>query len=216
MKRLLIVLALFGLNVNTVARAEEAPESGMERSADMLLVGIPVVALGLTFVLDGVQDASGGNAFRGYDVLRMSGTPRHDLSLALLRTGAVTYGLKYAVDEERPNGEGGSFPSGHTSITFAGAEFIRKQYGWGWGAPAFAAATFVGYSRVATDDHWWHDVAAGAAIGILSNHDFSEISGRWGSLQMAPALMRSPSPLGLGSAQEVPSAAPGLKLEFRF
>ena len=28
-----------------------------------------------------------------------------------------------------------SFPSAHTSTTFAGAEFIHKEYGWGWGAP---------------------------------------------------------------------------------
>ncbi len=47
----------------------------------------------------------------------------------------VAFGLKGLVNEDRPNGEPHSFPSAHTSTTFAGAEFIRKEYGWSWGAP---------------------------------------------------------------------------------
>ena len=86
----------------------------------------------------------------------------HELVVTSLDTLADEFDL--AVEEDRPNGEEGSFPSAHTAITFAGAEFIRKEYGWAWGAPAYAAASFVGWSRVETDDHWWHDVAAGAAI----------------------------------------------------
>lgn len=192
------------------ARAEPAAqESSVERSADMLLIGVPVVALGLTFLLD--ENAAAGEPL-GFDVLHMNGAPRHDLGLALLRTGAMTYGLKYTVEEERPNGEDGSFPSGHTAVTFAGAEFIRKHYGWGWGAPAYAAAGFVGWSRVATDDHWWHDVVAGAAIGVLSNHDFGDL--RWGGARLRPALFRSE--VVAPGATAGPAAAPGLKLELRF
>lgn len=195
-----------------IARAEPAAqESGLERSADMLLVGVPVAALGLTFLIDGGSDVAAGKVL-GFDVVRMTGAPRHDLGLALLRTGAMTYGLKYTVEEERPNGEDGSFPSGHTAVTFAGAEFIRKQYGWGWGAPAYAAAGFVGWSRVATDDHWWHDVLAGAAIGVLSNHDFGDL--RWGGARLRPALFQGATVVP--GATEVPAAAPGLKLELRF
>jgi membrane-associated phospholipid phosphatase len=209
MKHWLIAAALL---LPGIAGAEPAaPESGLERSADMLLIGVPVVALGLTFLLDGDRNVAAGKVL-GFDVVHMTGAPRHDLGLALLRTGAVTYGLKYAVEEERPNGKDGSFPSGHTAVTFAGAEFIRKQYGWGWGAPAYAAAGFVGWSRVATDDHWWHDVLAGAAIGVLSNHDFGNL--RWGGARLHPALFRGEA-IAPG-ATEVPAAAPGLTLELRF
>lgn len=195
------------------ARAEspKEPESSMERSADMLLIGIPTVALGLTFLL---QDDVADGKVMGFDMVRMTGAPRHDLGLAMLRTTAVTYGLKYAVDEERPNGEGGGFPSGHTAITFAGAEFIRKQYGWGWGVPAYAAAGFVGWSRVQTDDHWTHDVLAGAAIGVLSNYNLSDFRTSWGGMSLKPTMFR-PEPT-LASPAEVPSAAPGLQLELRF
>jgi len=184
----------------------------MERSADQLLVGIPVAAFALTFLLTDAADVGAS----GFNFVHMTGSPRHDLGLALMRAGAVTYGLKYTVEERRPDGSGDdSFPSGHTSISFAAAEFTRKNYGWAWGAPAYAAASFVGWSRVQTQDHWSHDVLVGATIGILSNYDLGGMNGRFGSLSLKPALFQA-SPALLPGAAEVPETAPGLKLEFRF
>lgn len=194
------------------AAGTQAPESRIERSADQLLVGIPVAAFALTFLL--TDDSRVGAS--GFNFVHMTGSPRHDLGLALMRAGVVTYGLKSSVEERRPDGSGDdSFPSGHTSISFAGAEFIRKTYGWGWGVPAYAAASFVGWSRVHTQDHWGHDVAIGAAIGVLSNYDLGLGNTRLGGLSLKPALFQS-NPAMLPGAQEVPAAAPGLKLEFRF
>lgn len=193
--------------------AVKAPESRIERSADQLLVGIPVAAFALTFLLN--DDSASANAL-GFNFVHMTGSPRHDLGLALMRAGAVTYGLKSTVQERRPNGEDdNSFPSGHTSISFAAAEFTRKTYGWAWGAPAYAAASFVGWSRVETQDHWAHDVAVGAAIGILSNYDLGLMDTRVGGLSLKPALFQS-GPALMPGAAEVPHAAPGLQLEFRF
>lgn len=88
-------------------------------------------------------------------------------------TLAATYGLKYAVTERRPNGGSQSFPSGHSSISFASAEYLRKRYGWEYGVPAYALASFVAYSRVEARQHHPHDVVAGAAIGILSSYIFT-------------------------------------------
>jgi membrane-associated phospholipid phosphatase len=68
-------------------------------------------------------------------------------------TAGVTSGLKVAVNEQRPNGGNHSFPSGHASISFDMAEFMRKRYGWEYGIPAYVAASFVGYSRVESNDH---------------------------------------------------------------
>lgn len=89
-----------------------------------------------------------------------------------LNEGA-TYVLKYSVNERRPNGGNYSFPSGHTSISFTSAEFMRKHYGWWYGIPCYALAAFVGYSRIEGHYHYFHDVAAGAGIGFLSAFIFS-------------------------------------------
>src|SRR5438477_8604968 len=94
-------------------------------------------------------------------------------------TLGVTYGLKYSIDEKRPNGGRHSFPSGHSSISFSSAEFMRKRYGWEYGIPACAAATFVAYSRVEAREHYAHDVVAGAAIGIMSSYLFTRPYKGW-------------------------------------
>jgi membrane-associated phospholipid phosphatase len=94
-------------------------------------------------------------------------------------TLGVTYGLKYTVNEKRPNGGNQSFPSGHSSISFSAAEFMRKRYGWEYGIPAYAAASFVAYSRVEAREHYPHDVIAGAAIGIVSSYIFTRPYKGW-------------------------------------
>ena len=94
-------------------------------------------------------------------------------------TLAATYGLKYTVNERRPNGEKYSFPSAHTSVAFASAEYLRKRYGWEYGIPAYALASFVAYSRVDSDQHHPQDVIAGAAIGIASSYLFTRPYRGW-------------------------------------
>jgi membrane-associated phospholipid phosphatase len=91
----------------------------------------------------------------------------------------TTLVLKSVVDETRPDGGPHSFPSGHTSNSFAAAEFMRHRYGWRIGLPAYAAAAFVGYSRVESHNHYTHDVLAGAAIGIGSSLAFTRPYHGW-------------------------------------
>ncbi len=86
---------------------------------------------------------------------------------------AVTAVLKEAVPKKRPNGGKHSFPSGHTSIAFQGAGFIHKRYGLGYAIPAYAIASFVGYSRIKGKKHYVEDVVAGAAIGVVSSFIFT-------------------------------------------
>ena len=86
----------------------------------------------------------------------------------------VTYGLKLAIKERRPDGsDNQSFPSAHTSVAFASAEYLRKRYGLEYGIPAYGLASFVAYSRVEADRHYVRDVLAGAAIGIGSSYLFT-------------------------------------------
>ena len=123
----------------------------VETTGDILQYVLPATAAGMTLIN---KDGQGAWQFGGSAALAMG----------------VTYGLKYTVDETRPSGSSRSFPSAHTSISFSSAEFIRKRYGWEVGAPAYAAATFVAYSRVESREHYTHDVLAGAVIGIVSSY----------------------------------------------
>jgi membrane-associated phospholipid phosphatase len=95
------------------------------------------------------------------------------LAEAYATTMAVVYILKPAINRRRPDGGSQSFPSGHSASAFAGAAFLQRRYGWSYGVPAYALATFVAYSRVEAKRHWTSDVIAGGVIGIASNLVFT-------------------------------------------
>lgn len=83
----------------------------------------------------------------------------------------ITQGLKEAFPTRRPDGsDNKSFPSGHTSISFAAAATLHNRYGWEAGLPAYIVASFVGYSRVEARKHRVGDVLVGAAIGTATGH----------------------------------------------
>lgn len=232
MKRVLLCIVLASAAAPAKAGPASEIDSGLVKAGDALQIGIPLAALGLTFLFeDSADGAEAGAGFRenafGFDasVLRMNGSPRHDLLLAVGRTELATYTLKYGIDAERPNGGGQSFPSGHTSMAFAGAEFIRKEYGGYWGIPAYLAASYVGWSRVESRNHWTVDVLAGAAIGIFSNHDMLAFSLPFGQLSVAPSLTLSPNFTAFAPPDSIsrtmldePQAGftPGLRFELRF
>ena len=79
--------------------------------------------------------------------------------------------LKAITKEERPDfSANNSFPSGHTAIAFASAEFLRQEYkDRPWiGYAGYAVATATGVLRMYNNKHWFGDVVAGAGFGIAS------------------------------------------------
>lgn len=90
--------------------------------------------------------------------------------LSCVLTTGTTWALKHGVSERRPDWtDRRSFPSGHASIAFAGATILDKEFRHvsPWISVAgYAVATGVAIDRVARNRHHWHDVAAGAAVGI--------------------------------------------------
>lgn len=91
-----------------------------------------------------------------------------DLIRVQVLNGVLTTGLKVTVDRTRPDSGGHSFPSGHSSATFATAGVIHQHFGGKAGAGAYTAATFVAWTRVRDRRHWVSDVVFGAALGLAS------------------------------------------------
>lgn len=99
-----------------------------------------------------------------------------------LMAGAITYFGKRAFGRYRPfTGEGPtkfepfkirsasaarSFPSGHSTLAFAVASVIAKQYDRWWiGIPAYTIAASVAVQRIESHNHWLADVIVGGVIG---------------------------------------------------
>lgn len=116
----------------------------------------------------------------GLGILYLSGNKdsARRAGTALVNTGIATMTLKALFGRERPDDSEGdtvfrplraidaSFPSGHTSASFAVAHSLaqgRPQNAWLYGV-----ATMVGVSRVKARRHFPTDVIAGALLGLGS------------------------------------------------
>lgn len=154
-RNLLLVLGLSVVGPSDVCGGDR-----VETAGDILAYGLPVIAAGMTLYF---KDGEGALEFGKSGLLTL----------------ALTQSLKYTVNERRPKGGKYSFPSSHTSCDFFSAEFMRERYGWKVGIPAYAAALFVGYSRVEAKAHYTHDVLAGAVIGIGSSWIFTKPYKNW-------------------------------------
>lgn len=157
-----VVYLSFTIFVLTATVARAVPGGGGTKMAgDVIAAVLPATAAGLTLAY---KDLRPGAVQFGESVLLSQG---------------LTYGLKYGLDNRRPNGGHYSMPSGHASISFTAAEFMRKRYGWRYGAPAYAAASFVAFSRVDARQHRPEDVVVGAGIGIVSSYIFTRPYKHW-------------------------------------
>lgn len=82
---------------------------------------------------------------------------------ALLATEA----LKRTTDRTRPDRTNDlSFPSGHASRAFGAAAYVHRRHGFEAAWPLYLASTYVGWTRVQADRHYWRDVAGSAAISV--------------------------------------------------
>lgn len=82
----------------------------------------------------------------------------------------TAWALKHAIREHRPDDtDNRAFPSGHTTVAFAGAAILDKEFRHvsPWISVAgYAVATGVAIDRLTRNRHEWQDVVAGAAIGV--------------------------------------------------
>jgi membrane-associated phospholipid phosphatase len=135
-----------------------------------------------------------GTSIGAYVFGRASGHPcvarvSADLMQAQIMGEALTAIFKQATQRSRPEGSGYSFPSGHTTVTFASATVLQRHFGWKVGLPAYAVASYVAASRVEMKRHYLSDVAFGAALGIAAGRTMPIGHGR--RLMISP--MATPS-----------------------
>ncbi len=127
--------------------ATPAAASSLESIGTDVAIAMPVLAAGVAYGHD--QDWNG----------------IAELGVDTIGTVGVAYGLKHVIREERPDhSDFQSMPSDTAALAFAPAAFLWDRYGWEWGVPAYAAAAFVGYSRVDAKKHHWYDIAASAGL----------------------------------------------------
>lgn len=182
---ILICLSLsVGASGQTSVPSEETfhrsdAQNGVKISTDVLLIAMPVATLAGVIIEKDWKGLVQG-------------------AYTAAATVGATMILKYSVKEWRPDRSNRhSFPSGHTSATFATAAFVQRRYGWKFGAPAYALATYVGWGRVYAKKHHWWDVLAGAAIGAGAAYIFTKPWAREHQLNIAPIADPTTSTIGL-------------------
>ena len=89
---------------------------------------------------------------------------------ALIINGASTMLGQMASWDDAPNGEWGTFPSGHTSSTFCFASVMHEEYGPLAGIPLYGLGALVAIERLDDDEHYLSDVLMGAVLGMVVGH----------------------------------------------
>ncbi len=150
----LLPVSAFGEDA-AVAFTPTKSQSAVRTSTDVILVALPAAAVATTLILKDWEGLKEG-------------------AISAAVTVGTTFALKFAIKENRPDfSNHHSFPSDHTSFTFAAATYIWRRYGWQYGIPAYALSAYTGWGRVYGKKHHWWDVVAGAAIGTASTIFFT-------------------------------------------
>ena len=103
------------------------------------------------------------------------------ISSSLAMAGIVVTVAKQVAGRSRPSREGSdaedfhpfsgntSAPSGHSAMAFALAASLGEEIHNPWASfGLYAAATATAWSRVNDNVHWFSDIVAGAAVGVVS------------------------------------------------
>ncbi len=143
------ISSVMGLLLMHDAAIAGGPFTNKNKLGDVMMVMSPAYALGMTVM---------ANDWKGALQLAES------VTVAQL----ASEGIKTLELERRPNGnDKKSLPSGHAAGAFSGAMFVHKRYGWKPALIPYGMSLIAGWSRVEARAHYWHDVAAGAAVSAL-------------------------------------------------
>ena len=167
-----VILAIGGAAAALIHPADHDINRELQESPGLQNAFTPGKYLGSAYVQTG---AAIGTYLFGRYVIKPNGQKSNKLShigFDLLRAqvvaSAFTYGLKVAVQRDRPTGECCSFPSGHAAVTFATASVLERHFGYRGAWPTWLIAGYVATSRLTDNRHFASDVMFGAAIGVAS------------------------------------------------
>jgi membrane-associated phospholipid phosphatase len=139
---------VFAAIVLLAAGSEAACAASSESLGTDVAIALPLIAGGITLAKDDWKGSA-------------------QLTVDTVATVGMAYGLKHLIHEQRPDkSDFQSMPSDTAALAFAPAQFLWDRYGWQYGVPAYAAATFVAWSRVDAQKHHWYDVTASAALAF--------------------------------------------------
>jgi membrane-associated phospholipid phosphatase len=146
-------VAILVLVMSAATTARAGTNSQVESAGTAIAIALPVMAGGISLLhhedWDGVAE----------------------LTVSTAATVGVAFVLKKLVREQRPDhSDFESFPSDTAALAYSSADYLWARYGWEYGVPAYAAASFVGYSRVDAKKHHWYDVAASGLIALGINY----------------------------------------------
>lgn len=160
------ILAAGGLGAamgHTSDRSVSSAMSGSQRLGTVF--GVGETAGGARMQLFGALGTYAVGRFSGHNKIATIGA---DLIQSQILAQSMTAAIKMSVNRTRPDGTQYSFPSGHSSVSFATATVLQRDLGWKVGIPAYGFATYVAASRIQDKRHFLSDVAFGAAIGIVA------------------------------------------------
>jgi membrane-associated phospholipid phosphatase len=174
------LLKTFALCSAVILSPQVQALDSMTRNGNVLAVGLPAVAAGLTL--------ANGDTEGLVQLIKSEGA-----------TLVIVEALKSSTHQTRPNGKDDkSFPSGHSAVAFSAAQFMQMKGGWEYGIPSYLAASYVANSRVEAREHRWRDVVAGAATGAMTTYYFTDdasqrrfgmtFTGKSGSFQFQQAF----------------------------
>ena len=105
------------------------------------------------------------------------------LAMSSILSAQLVTALKHDTHQLRPDGSTyNSFPSGHTTTAFIGAEMMNQEFGWRspwYGIAGYAMASGTAALRVLNNRHWVSDVIAGAGIGMLTTKCSYWLYSKW-------------------------------------
>jgi len=105
------------------------------------------------------------------------------LAISTVLSSQVVTALKHGTHQLRPDQSTyNSFPSGHTTTAFVGAELMNQELGWRspwYSVAGYSMATGTALLRIMNNRHWLSDVIAGAGIGMLTTKFSYWLYSKW-------------------------------------